>query len=223
MGGGFGSKTPLAGEPVAALLAMKTGRPVRVAFTREEMFTCGGTRTPPVIYIKDGVRKDGILVAREIKLLLGLGAYAIHGPIIARHGPLAAAALYHVSNLKADAYAVYTNEPIVAPFRGFGTEGVVWAIESQMDMIAEKLGIDAVEMRKKNLLREGDVNATGEIVHSIGAGKCLEQVAESVVWGKKPEDKEALEKGERVGFGHQVLHCSYRRCCYCQGTGRRHH
>ncbi len=204
VGGGFGGKADLIVEPIVAILAMKTGRPVRIAFTREEMFVGGATRIPMVIDIKDGVRRDGTLVAREMRMLLNVGAYAGSGAIITRNCTFGAVPIYRVPNLKIDSYGVYTNETIVAPFRGFGSSQVIWAIESHMDMIADRLGIDAVEIRQKNLLGEGDVNITGEIVHSIGIRECMDQVADFVGWGKQEKAEEGpWRRGKGLALGNK--------------------
>lgn len=204
IGGSFGSKVTLYTEPIAVVLAIKTRRPVRLAYTREEMFTSGGTRVPFVINIKDGVKRDGTIIAREMTMLLGMGAYSGSGPLITRNSIYAIVAGYRLPNLKVDAYAVYTNEPIVTSFRGFGTSQPVWAIESQMDIIAEKLGMDAVELRRKNLLKEGDINATGEIVHSIGLRECLDKVASLIEWGKNPKQEGGSWKsGKGLALGNK--------------------
>lgn len=204
VGGAFGSKAMLRAEPIVALLAIKARRPVRAAFTREEMFSAGGTRIPFVVNIKDGIKKDGTLVARELRALLNIGSYADSGVMICRNCTFGVVGAYRVPNLKVDSYAVYINEPVTTPFRGFGSSQVIWAIESHMDMIAEKLGMDAVEIRKKNLLKEGDINGYGEIVHSIGAKDCLEKVAEYLKWDKKPEEEAGpWRKGKGLALGNK--------------------
>ena len=204
IGGGFGNKADLLVEPIASLLAMKTERPVRLVFSREEMFTSGGTRIPMVVHIKDGARKDGTLVAREIKALLNVGAYAGSGAIITRNCCFGAVGSYRIPNFKMDSYGVYVNETIVTPFRGFGTSQILWAIESHMDMLADKLGLDAVSLRQKNLLEEGEVNVNGEIVHSIGAKECLAQVAEHIEWNRKaPESKGYWRRGKGLAVGNK--------------------
>lgn len=204
IGGGFGNKAMLRGEPIVALLAKKAKRPVRIVFTREEMFTTGATRIPYTIYIKDGIKKDGTLVAREMRMLLNIGGYADSGPMVARNCTFGVIGAYKVPNLKVDSYAVYTNETITTPFRGFGSTQVIWAIESHMDMLAEKLGMDAVELRKKNLLKEGDTNANGEIVHSIGALECLDKVAETLEFDKPSAPAEGpWRKGKGLALGNK--------------------
>ena len=203
VGGAFGSKFMFTVEPSAVMLAKKTERPVKVALTREEVFTSGGNRIPCVIYIKDGLKKDGTIVAREIKILVNIGAYASSGgALLTKNTSFGAIGTYRIPNFKFDAYAVYTNEPPVCALRGFASEQAIWAIECHMDMIAEKLGLDAVEIRKKNLLKEGDVNANAEIVHSIGARECLEKVVEFLEWDKKPEKEEGTwRRGKGLALG----------------------
>jgi len=204
IGGGFGSKVVLYTEPIATILALKTRRPVRLTYTREEMFHSGGTRVPFVIHIKDGVKKDGTLVAREMRMLLGMGAYSGSGPLITRNSIYGVVAGYKIPNVNIDSYAVYTNEPMVTSFRGFGTSQPLWAVESQMDIISEKLGIDAAELRRKNLLKEGDTNATGEITHSIGLKECLDKVANFIEWGKKPKEQEnPWKRGKGLALGNK--------------------
>ncbi|MDP2931557.1 MAG: molybdopterin-dependent oxidoreductase, partial [Chloroflexota bacterium] len=204
IGGGFGSKVTLYTEPIAAVLALKTGKPVRLAFTRDDMFRSGGSRVPFVIHIRDGVKKDGTLVAREMRMLLGMGGYSGSGPLITRNSIYGVVCEYKIPNVKIDSYAVYTNDPIVTSFRGFGTSQPLWAVEQQMDIIAEKLGMDAAEFRRKNLLKEGDVNATGEIVHSIGVGECLDKVAGFIDWGKKPKvEPGPWRRGKGLALGNK--------------------
>ncbi|MDP2931543.1 MAG: xanthine dehydrogenase family protein molybdopterin-binding subunit [Chloroflexota bacterium] len=204
VGGGFGNKAMLRAEPVIALLAMKTKRPVRHAFTRDEMYTAGGTRIPMVVFIKDGVKKDGTIVAREMRVLLGIGGYADSGVLVCRNSSFGAIGTYKVPNMKLDSYAVYNNEPVVTPFRGFGSSQWIFAIESHMDMMAEKLGMDAVELRRKNVQREGDENGNGEIAHSHGARECLDKVAEYLEWGKPPAKAEGpWRRGKGLAIGNK--------------------
>ena len=204
LGGGFGGKAMLRGEPIVALLAMKTKRPVRIAFTREEMFNAGATRIPFTVFIKDGFKKDGTLVAREIRALLNIGGYADAGVMICRNSCFGTVGDYRIPNLKVDTYAVYTNETVTTPFRGFGSAQMLWAIESQMDIAAKKLGMDAVELRRKMILKEGEVRGNGEIVHSIGARECLDKVAEYLEWDKKPVvEKGPWRRGKGLAIGNK--------------------
>jgi len=204
VGGGFGGKVTLYAEPIAVVLAKKTRRPVRLVYTREEMFTSGGNRIPFVIKIKDGVKKDGSIVAREMTMLLGMGAYSTSGPLITRNSIYGVVAGYRLPNLKVDAYAVYTNEPFVTSFRGFGSPQAIWAIESQMDIIAETLGMDAAELRRKHILKEGDINTVGEVVHSIGLRECLDKVVDLIEWGTQPKQEEGpWKRGKGLALGNK--------------------
>ncbi len=175
LGGMFG----LVGRPerFAALAAMKTGKPVKMVYTREECFIDGLNRLPKIIYIKDGLKKDGTIVAREMKVIVNCGAYTDHGPLTIRNGAFHASQ-YRLPNYKWDAYGVYTNEPCVGPLRGFGSAEALWATEQQMDINAERLGVDPLEFRLKNTVDEGEIDVRGQRVHSIGAKECLKKVAE---------------------------------------------
>ncbi len=188
VGGSFGGKVGLIADPIVISLAMKTARPVKYTFTREEMFICGGSRVPTVIYIKDGVKHDGTLVAREMRILFNVGAYANMGPLGVRNETFVLAGSYRTPNCKVDSYGVYTNLPLIAPFRGFGSAELSWAIESHMDMLARKLGLDPAQFRERNFLKEGEPNVHGELIHSFGAGECQDAVLEAIDWEKKPKE-----------------------------------
>ena len=188
VGGSFGGKIGLIADPIVISLAMKTARPVKYTFTREEMFICGGSRVPTVIYIKDGVKRDGTLVAREMRILFNIGAYANMGPLGVRNETFVVAGSYRIPNCRIDSYGVYTNLPLIAPFRGFGSAELSWAIESHMDILARKLGLDPAEFRERNFLKEGEPNVHGELVHSFGAGECQQAVMKAIDWDKKPPE-----------------------------------
>ncbi len=203
IGGSFGNKN-FREEHIAALLALRTRRPVKHVFTREEEFIRGGSRVPMIIYIKDGVKKDGTLVAREMKAILPTGGSTQSiAAVITRNCSFGAVGIYRVPNFKWDSYGVYTNGPPVGAFRGFGSTQLCWAIESHMDMLAERLGIKPVEIRRRNFLREGEPNATGEIMHSIGVGQCLEKVAEFIKLDEKPRDEGVWRRGKGISAGNK--------------------
>ncbi len=186
VGGGFGGKHGLKAEPLAVGLAMHAkGRPVKVVLTREEVFTSTVSRKPCTIWMKTGVKRDGRLIAREIKLYWDTGAYAEVGPWVCRNAGYASAGPYVIPHISVDSYCIYTNNPIGSGFRGFGVPQVTWAHESQMDIIAEALGIDPLEMRLINAVEEGSLSATGEILHSVGVKETLRKAAELCEW-KKP-------------------------------------
>lgn len=198
VGGSFGRSASRGEHPITMALALKTGRPVKHVYTREEMFYRAGNRIPFTVYIKDGIKKDGTLVARELKIILGgggIGEFTVG--LVAKNCAFAAVGTYRITNFKLDSYGVYTNNPVAAGFRGFGSGEVTFAIESQMDIVAEKLGMDPVEFRRKNILREGEPNVTGEITHSTGGAGCLNKVSEWI----KSDEKFSLDGAWRRGKG----------------------
>ncbi len=206
IGGAFGAKGQARAEPVAALLAQKSRRPVRLAFTREEMSRVGGHRVPMIFDIRDGVKRDGTLVAREVRALLALGAYSDTGFLLVKRTPVGAVGTYRVPNFKLDCYGVYTNEPLTTALRGFGAPEIQWAIEQQMDVIAERLGIDPVEIRKRNVLKEGDRDACGMTVQSVGVTECLDRVKEWIGWGEKPvENSGSWKRGKGIAIGNKSI------------------
>lgn len=205
VGGGFGGKARDEGliAPLAVLAAIKSGRPVRLANSRSEEFISGGQRADVVIYIKDGVKKDGTLVAREIKTIFNAGRHAGQGYLITQNMLYGAVGTYRIPNFKADSYGVYTDNPPAIAFRGFGSPEVTWAVEQQMDMMAEKLGIDPMEFRRQNILRDGDKDANGQTTVAIGARGCLDKVTEWIGWGEKPKSEGVWRRGKGVTLGNK--------------------
>ncbi len=202
IGGGFGSKGGIAAEPIAALLGRKTGRPVGLFFSREEMTASGGHRVPFTIYVKDGVKKDGSLVARRINAILAIGAFSYKGVSIARVATSAATGIYRTPHFECNTYAVYTNLPLTAALRGFGCPEIEWAVEQHMDIIAASLGMDSVELRRKNILNEGERNAHGMVTRSIGVRECLDKVARWISWEKEPKlDVGPWKRGKGIAIG----------------------
>ncbi|MBI3078383.1 MAG: xanthine dehydrogenase family protein molybdopterin-binding subunit [Deltaproteobacteria bacterium] len=184
-GGNFGSKGGLKTEPTAVALALRLkGKPVKVVWSREEVFTSTIVRHPTVVTVKTGVTRDGRLVAREVRAIYDTGAYAEKGPTVCRQGGHTASGPYNIPHVKVDAYCVYTNKPIAGAFRGYGIPQVAWAYECHMDAIAERLGIDAVDLRLRNCLQEGDVTCTGQRLHSVGLKESVIRAAEAIGWQK---------------------------------------
>ena len=202
VGGGFGGKGGLKAEPIAVALAQKAHhRPVKVVFTREEVFQATLVRHATVVRIKTGVKRDGTLVARQVKIVWDTGAYAEKGPTVCSQATAAAAGPYRIPHVHLIGECVYTNGPIAGAYRGYGTPQLAWACESQMDMIAKRLGIDPLEIRLRNILREGDINPVGHPVHSIGVEDCLKQVAQAIGWQERQRQPRVTGKGRYVGFG----------------------
>jgi CO/xanthine dehydrogenase Mo-binding subunit len=190
-------------EYLPVLLALKTGRPVKSVFTREEVFSYGGVREDMVIYTKDGFKKDGTLTASEIRAYINGGAYSRMVSIITRRCSMAAISMYRIPNFKWDAYGCYTHTPPRSGVRGFGMNEVSWAQESTMNMAAEKLGLDPAELRRRNLLKEGEPQLTGEITHSNAVGECMDKVTEAIKLHEKSPSKGPWRMGKGIALGNK--------------------
>lgn len=186
VGGSYGAKNNMELEPLCTALSIRTSCPVKMVLTRKEEFLTV-VRHPFVVYVKDGVKKDGTLVARKVVCYLNGGAYAGgSGNAVARNCAFCITDSYKAVNLSVDTYRAYTNLPPAGAFRTFGTSQVIWAIEQQMDVIAYKLGMDPVELRKRNLLQDGDVSGLGERVHNLPIKECLAIAADKIKWKEEP-------------------------------------
>ena len=184
VGGGYGGKLAVKTEPLAAVLSWKAKRPVRLAHTIEESFKTV-TRHPARVRIKTGVNNDGKLVARQCLIHMETGAYADAGPRVTQKAGYRCFGPYRIPHMKTDAYTVYTNTVPAGAYRGFGTLQVTWAYESQMDIIADKLGFDALEFRIKNLLKKGDLYTPGDTPVDCDLKAGLLQAAEEIGWKQK--------------------------------------
>jgi CO/xanthine dehydrogenase Mo-binding subunit len=184
VGGGYGGKLAVKSEPLAAALAWKARRPVRLVHTVEESFKTV-TRHPARVRIKTGVSKDGKLVARQCTIHVETGAYADAGPRVTQKAGYRCFGPYRFPHMKTDAYTVYTNTVPAGAYRGFGTLQVTWAYESQMDIIAEKMGLDPLEFRLKNLLRKGELYTPGDTPVDCDLKAGLLRAAKAIGWGKK--------------------------------------
>jgi carbon-monoxide dehydrogenase large subunit len=188
VGGGFGAKNYLRVEPLAVAIAMHTnGAPVRLMLTRDEEFTATVAKHPTNITVKTGVMRDGTIVARKITAIYDTGGYADSGPLVSRNGSLSGNGPYRIPNVWIDSYSIYTNNPLCGSFRGFGLPQYTWAHESQMDMIAHRMGLDPVAFRMKNLYDTGDATPTGEILNtSVGVKETLRQAAAAAKYRSEP-------------------------------------
>jgi xanthine dehydrogenase molybdenum-binding subunit len=176
MGGGFGGKEDIAGQIHAALLARATGRPVKLLFDRHESLLVHPKRHATQIRLKVGARKDGRLTAVESELYGDTGAYASLGEKVMTRATTHSAGPYEVPHVRADCYAMYTNNPPAGAFRGFGVTQSAFAVESMMDMLAEALGLDPIELRRRNALKVGSLTNTGQELHdSVGLLECIEK------------------------------------------------
>ncbi len=177
MGGGFGGKEDIMGQIHAALLANVTQRPVKLLFDRHESLLVHPKRHATQIRVKMGAMKDGRLVAVDTELYGDTGAYASLGEKVMTRATTHAAGPYDIENVRADCYAMYTNNPPAGAFRGFGVTQSAFAVESMMDMLAEKLGVDRIELRRMNALHVGSITNTGqELKESVGLMECIDRV-----------------------------------------------
>ena len=198
VGGGFGGKVDSLTEPLATLGAMLTGRPVRYVLGREEEMQFGSPRGAERIYIKDGVMKDGRIIARKVRSYFDSGAYtrlssyavikcAAHIP-----GP------YTIPNVHADIYCVYTNRVPATAMRGFGVTAVDFALECQMDKLAHLIGMDPMEFRILNAYRDGDMKAHRREAKNTALIECVQVAAEKASWPIRDEFK---RMSSRAGGG----------------------
>lgn len=182
VGGAYGSKMYLRIiNPVAALLAREVApRPVRVCFDREDEFLSAAGRLPARVTIKTAVDREGRLVARQSKVLWNKGAYLDLGAMVARNSGYVSLGPYRIPNARVDAYCLYTNRQPGGAFRALGVPQMAWAGEQQLDRVARELGMDPLELRRRNILQDGDESVPGEVMSAVGAGPCLEAVAEQL-------------------------------------------
>jgi CO/xanthine dehydrogenase Mo-binding subunit/aerobic-type carbon monoxide dehydrogenase small subunit (CoxS/CutS family) len=177
MGGGFGGKEDIAGQIHASLLANAIGKPVKLLFDRRESLVVHPKRHATQIKVKIGAKKDGKLTAVETELYGDTGAYASLGEKVMTRATTHSSGPYEVPNVRADCYAMYTNNPPAGAFRGFGVTQSAFAIESMLDMLAEELGLEPVALRRMNALRAGSLTNTGqELRTSVGLMECMDRV-----------------------------------------------
>ncbi len=188
MGGSFGAKTFVRTEAVVAALARKAERPVKVVLDRSEEFVTLN-RHPATIRVRVGARRDGTLVAKEVDCWVDTGAYADCGPGVATKLGYAGVGPYRIPHVRVDALAIYTNLPPNGAYRGYGAMQSVWASERAMDVLAERLDMSPLELRRMNLLREGDRFATGEVMHDVRFEDCLQAAADAVGYEEDPRGK----------------------------------
>lgn len=180
-GGGFGGKLDISVQIHIALLAMKTGKPVRMVYDREESFRASSKRHPFIIEYTTGATKEGFIRAVKVKLICDTGAYASYGPATAKRALVHATGPYEVPHVSIDSFCVYTNNPRAGAMRGFGVPQVAFAHESQMDELARRARISPIEVRQKNALKIGSITATGqELKGSVGLVETLNEVDKSL-------------------------------------------
>jgi CO/xanthine dehydrogenase Mo-binding subunit len=185
MGGSFGAKTFVRLEALVAALARKAGRPVKATLDRTEEFVTLN-RHPATMRVRIGANRDGTLVAKELDCWVDTGAYADCGPGVATKLGYAGVGPYRIPHVRVDSLAIYTNLPPNGAYRGYGAMQSVWASERTMDALAAELDVSPLELRRKNLLRDGDVFATGEVMHDVHFEECLDAAARAVGYPEEP-------------------------------------
>jgi CO/xanthine dehydrogenase Mo-binding subunit len=187
IGGGFGGKLRVGVEHYAALLARKTGRPVKIVSTSEEELTAANPRQATVTTLKTAVTRDGLLLARQGRIVVDCGGFAGSGPGTAAISLQILAGPYRTPNLDLNGVSVYTNKVPAASYRAPAGPMANFAVESQMDIIADDLGIDPLDLRLTNVVREGDLGPSGEVLKSVSIEECLLKVAAAIDWkNRKP-------------------------------------
>lgn len=204
VGGAFGGKGIVTIEPIAAMLAMKAKRPVKLEMSRREDFLSANPRHSMEIFIKTGVKKDGTLLARQAQIKADTGAYAYFGPLATSTATVLVTGPYNIPNLLIEGICAYTNKISCGPCRGPGAPQAHFAAETQMDSIARKLGIDPIELRMKNALKADDSTATGQVLADSGYRETLAQLKTSMKkhFGslQATEEKKAFGVGVAGGF-----------------------
>jgi CO/xanthine dehydrogenase Mo-binding subunit len=215
VGGGFGGKEDITVESFLALLTYKTGKPVKLTYTREESITCHSKRHPYVMEYKMGAKKNGELVALQARLVSDAGAYVYLSPWVLLYSMVNAAGPYRIPHVKADGYTVLTNQIYSSANRGFGAPQPCFSYESQMDELAKKLGMDPVEFRQMNYLKKGEALATGQVLeHYVGLRETTEKAVEAL--GKKSASHGPVKVGQGIASGMM----SYGRMIFLHDTSR---
>jgi putative selenate reductase molybdopterin-binding subunit len=215
VGGGFGGKQEILIEDLCGLLTLRTGRPVRLEMTREEELTAARTRHPQILHIKSGV-KGGRFTAMEMRVLENTGAYGTHALTVMSVTGNRALSLYRCPNLRYEARAVYTNLAVAGAFRGYGCPQGFFALESHVDEIADALGLDPLEFRRNNHVREGDdqpiTAALGEggeghpqVVRSCGLPRAIELGSQAIGWPTRRSKRLVPPATLRRGVGMAIV------------------
>ncbi len=203
IGGGFGGKMLPTVEPAAVALAQKSGMPVQIVMSRAEDFQTANPRHPCHMRYKTGVMRDGTIVAREIEMVFGTGAFCGNGLVIGQRAEMLATGPYRIPNVKIDLFCVYTNHANCGPYRAPSGPQLAFGSEQQIDIIARELNLDPVELRLKNAIEEGDTTpAAGGPLKSVHAKETLRKAAEAAGWGAKPREK---NRGRGIALGYWLV------------------
>lgn len=220
IGGGFGAKQEMLIEDIVGHLTIATGKPVRLELTRAEEFMSSRTRHPQTITFKTGVKNDGTLVAQEMKVIGNTGPYATHGLTVQTVTGLRGLSTYNAPHKRFECKVVYTNIPVPGAYRGYGAPQALFALEVHMEEIAEALGMDVVEFKRKNWVQVGDtldiapLLGEGEaeissipVIQSSGLNECIAQGMQAINWNRRYEPGWNVVPGQphlRRGLGMAV-------------------
>jgi CO/xanthine dehydrogenase Mo-binding subunit len=174
---------------------------VKMFHSRDEEFTSSRTRHPEILYLKTGLKQDGTITARQARVILNNGAYTSYGPGVSVTQSMLGGAVYKIPRYRYDGYTVYTNTPIGGAFRGFGSPQFTFAAEIHTDMIAERLGMDPVEFRLKNLSEPGDLAVSGPRLTTCGVRECLTEAAKAIGWADKHGNRQRPNRGVGIACG----------------------
>lgn len=189
MGGGFGGKIECNVHLIAALLAKKCGRPVRIVNTREEDFAATAPRGPMEIYMKLGFKKNGTLLGRQSRVVQASGGRTVYSPAIMYTTATRSDSLYNVSNVRNEGYSVYTNTVPTGAYRGFGMPQAIFALETLFDEASAKLGMDPCDLRIKNAVSDGDESVYGYKIKTAKVAECIQRVRKESDWDEKRKAK----------------------------------
>ena len=207
VGGGFGGKQEMLTEDIVALAVLRTGRPVRLEFTRREQFLAAPTRHPMQVDVTLGATRDGTLTAMQLRIVSNAGAYGNHSGGVLHHGSGECHEVYRCPNKRIDGYAVYTNTLPAGAFRGYGLSQTVFAVESAMDDLARKLNLDPFELRRCNIIG-ADAEMHGDVeLGSYGLAQCLDLVEAALRRGNEaapPDDTWQVGQGTALAMIHTI-------------------
>ena len=223
IGGGFGVKQEILLEDLCALITVRTRRPVKIEYTRREEFMASRTRDPSIVKMAIGVKNDGTLTAMDQRVTSWTGGYGTHSLTLLTNVGSKTLPFYRCRNVRFWGDSVYTNTPVTGAYRGYGATQGAFAIEQMMDIIAEKLGIDPIELRKKNHIQKGEMNpvfaALGEgkeghdnPIESCGLDECIDRAAAAIGWNKKHRLYAQRDSNARIKRGIGMA-------CLMQGSG----
>lgn len=202
VGGGFGGKDDITVQLHLTLAVLKTGKPVKLVWTREESNVAGVKRHSSIVRMKTAVTSKGLLIANQVEIIYDTGAYAVLGPAVLDVGIENCSGPYRVPNIDISATLVYTNNHVASAFRGFGAPQVMFAIESQMDILAERLGMNPIEFRLKNALRKGDIGPfKNKLEGGVGIYEALEKAETHSVWTNRHARRSGNNPWIRKGVG----------------------